>query len=38
VMLSNETTVGEYPIEALKTMVKIVQETENYLDSIKNLH
>jgi len=36
VMLSNETTVGQYPIEALKTMVKIAQETENYLDSIKS--
>ncbi len=36
VMLSNETTVGEYPIEALKTMVKIVQETENYLELIKD--
>lgn len=31
VMLSNETTVGQYPVEALKTMVKIVQETEKYL-------
>ncbi|MEI6039766.1 MAG: pyruvate kinase [Candidatus Berkelbacteria bacterium] len=31
VMLSNETTIGEYPVEALKTMKKIVEETENYI-------
>jgi len=31
VMLSNETTIGEYPIEALKTMRKIVESTENYI-------
>lgn len=31
VMLSNETTIGNYPVEALKTMVKIVAATEDYL-------
>ena len=31
VMLSNETTVGKYPIEALQTMRKIVLATEDYL-------
>lgn len=31
VMMSNETTVGLYPVEALITMKKVVEETENYL-------
>jgi pyruvate kinase len=31
VMLSNETAVGDYPVEAIKVMVKVVLETENYL-------
>ena len=31
VMLSNETTIGQYPIEALKTMHKIVEATEDYV-------
>lgn len=31
VMLSNETTVGKYPIEALQIMVKIVKATEDYI-------
>jgi len=35
-MLSNETTIGKYPIEALKTMRKIVEETENYLYKREN--
>ncbi|MCL5407096.1 MAG: pyruvate kinase [Patescibacteria group bacterium] len=30
VMLSNETTVGKYPVEALKVMKKVVRATENY--------
>ncbi len=36
VMLSNETTVGKYPIEALKTMKKIVSSTEKYLFGREN--
>jgi len=31
IMLSNETTIGKYPIEALSTMRKIASETEKYL-------
>lgn len=31
VMMSNETTVGEYPLEALKMMSSVVEETEKYL-------
>lgn len=32
VMLSGETAMGKYPIDALKMMVSIVEETEDYLD------
>ena len=32
VMLSGETAMGKYPIDALKMMVSIVEETEAYLD------
>jgi pyruvate kinase len=31
VMLSDETAVGDYPVEALKTLVKIVERTEKFL-------
>jgi pyruvate kinase len=31
VMLSNETAIGAYPLNALKIMKKIVTETEKYL-------
>ncbi len=31
VMLSNETTVGNYPIKAVQMMAKIIHATENYL-------
>lgn len=32
VMLSDETTIGEYPVETVKTMASIVENAENYLD------
>ena len=32
VMLSGETAMGKYPVDALKMMVSIVEETEAYLD------
>lgn len=36
VMMSNETAVGKYPINALKIMVKVVNETEKYLYDKRN--
>ena len=32
IMLSGETAMGKYPLEALKMMVKIAESTEQYLD------
>lgn len=32
VMLSNETTIGKYPLEAVKIMAETVENVENYLD------
>lgn len=32
VMLSGETTTGKYPIDAVRYMAEIVENTENYLD------
>lgn len=32
IMLSGETAAGQYPVEALKMMVKIAESTEEYLD------
>ncbi len=35
-MLSGETSIGDYPVEAVNTMSKIAQETEKDIDYIKN--
>ncbi len=32
VMLSNETTIGDYPVEAVSIMAEICENTENYLE------
>lgn len=37
VMLSNETAVGNYPLEALNIMAKIAVETEDYINNRKIL-
>ena len=34
IMLSGETAVGKHPIEAVKTMATIAEETENHIDYI----
>ncbi len=36
IMLSGETAVGEYPVESLKTMVKIATRAEREIDYIRN--
>ena len=36
VMMSEETATGQYPVEAIQTMVKVVKEVENYLFARKN--
>lgn len=33
VMMSNETAVGKYPIEALKMMSRVVEETEQFIEN-----
>ncbi len=38
VMLSDETTTGKYPIEAVTIMEKIVLEAEKHMDGSKTLH
>ncbi len=37
IMLSGETAAGEYPVEALKTMVRIAEKTEEDIDYIGRL-
>lgn len=37
VMMSNETTVGKYPLKALEAMTRTIQETEKYLFERKNI-
>jgi pyruvate kinase len=38
IMLSGETSVGKYPVEAVLTMSKIAVETEKNIDYIKRFH
>ena len=37
-MLSGETAIGKYPLEALRTMCKIAEYTENSIDYIKRFN
>ena len=37
IMLSGETAIGKYPIEALKTMASIAERTEEDIDYVKRL-
>ncbi len=38
VMLSGETAAGKHPVQAVETMGKIVEETENHIDYAQNFH
>ena len=38
IMLSGETSIGKYPVEALKTMVKIARKTESDIDYKQHFH
>lgn len=38
IMLSEETTLGEYPVEAVKVMAKIAKEVENSLSERESVH
>ena len=37
VMLSDETAVGSFPVEAVEVMVKTLSDTQHYLPKIKNI-
>ncbi len=37
IMLSGETAMGKYPVEAVKTMASIAERTENDIDYVKRL-
>ncbi len=37
IMLSGETAIGKYPVEALKTMASIAERTESDIDYVKQL-
>lgn len=37
IMLSGETSIGKYPVEALKTMAMIAERTEDDIDYVKRL-
>lgn len=37
IMLSGETAIGKYPVEAVKTMASIAERTENDIDYVKRL-
>ena len=36
-MLSGETAAGQYPVEAVRTMARIAERTEQDIDYIKRL-
>ena len=38
VLLSGETTIGNYPVETVKAMTKIIESAEEDFDYIENLH
>ena len=37
IMLSGETAAGAYPVEAVRTMVRIAERTENDIDYVRQL-
>lgn len=38
VMLSDETTVGDYPLEAVKILEKVIKHTESYINKIYSVN
>ena len=38
IMLSGETAAGKYPVESVRNMARIAEETENHADYIKRFH